>query len=89
MVEMMKLKLAMTIKKPKSAMCPACGEGQLVYGPRDGRTFEYKGFQYPIPTSMALVECTVCHEMPITPAEIEAIERLICSFKINGGNDET
>jgi len=67
----------MTTTKPKSAMCPVCGEGRLVYGPRSGRTFEYKGFEYPIPSSMALVECTNCHEMPMTPAEIAAIEKPI------------
>ena len=45
-----------------------------MYGERAGRTYEFKGFEYPIPAGMKLVECTRCHEMPMTPAEIEAVE---------------
>jgi len=64
----------MTTKKAPNVQCPACGKGRLEYRARPGRTYEYKGFQYPIPAKMKLVECGNCHETPMTLAEVAAIE---------------
>ncbi|OGQ10700.1 MAG: hypothetical protein A2138_09295 [Deltaproteobacteria bacterium RBG_16_71_12] len=64
----------MTAKKPKTALCPACGKGTLEYRARAGRSFHYKGFEYPIASKMKLVECDTCGEMPMTPAEVAALE---------------
>jgi hypothetical protein len=46
----------MTKKTPKRT-CPICGVGELKYFARAGRTWPYKGFSYPIPRTMKLVEC--------------------------------
>jgi hypothetical protein len=72
----------MTTKKttPKSKRCPVCGEGELQYFARAGRTYAYKGFDYAIPASMKLVECTHCHEIPMTPAEVDAVEAPIANL---------
>lgn len=61
----------------KAARCPACGEGELTYVARDGRTWTFKGREYPIPADVKLVECSHCHEMPMTPAEVNAVEGAI------------
>ena len=58
----------------KAKRCPTCGEGQLEYSARRGRMFSFKGFDYPIPTTMKLVECSHCHELHLSPDEVEAIE---------------
>jgi hypothetical protein len=63
-----------TKRSAKSPLCPACGHGKMLYRARAGRTFEYKGFEYPIPATLKLVECDACHEMPLTPAEVAEIE---------------
>lgn len=57
--------------------CPTCGEGKLKYVARKGRMWSFKGFDYPIPADVKLVECTHCHEMPMTPAEVNGFERPI------------
>src|SRR5262245_5789931 len=66
--------------KKTSTKCPICGEGNLAYGARAGRVFAYKGFDYPIPSTTKLVECSACHELSMTPAEIEAIEGPIAAL---------
>lgn len=57
--------------------CPICGRGTLLREAREGRTFGYMGERYPVPASMSLVECSYCHDMPMTPPEIETIEAAI------------
>jgi hypothetical protein len=69
-----KAKATKATKKKAASVCPVCGKGELKYFARAGRMYSYKGFDYPISASMKLVECTNCHEMPMTPAEIEAVE---------------
>jgi len=61
-------------KKSPQTTCPVCGVGELKFIAREGRVFEYKGFEYPIPAAMELVECMHCHDMPMTPSEVEAVE---------------
>lgn len=67
------MKTKATTKKTPTR-CPACGEGELKYLARKGRTWCFKGFDYPIPASVKLVECAQCHEMPMKPAEVSAVE---------------
>jgi len=63
-----------TGKKPKTAFCPAWGKGTRGYPRRAGRSFHYKGLEYRISSKLKLVECDTCGEMPMTPAEVTAIE---------------
>jgi len=64
--------------KPRSPKrCSSCGNAHIERVARAGRKYEYKGFNYDIPATMALRECPSCHEMPMTLAEVEAIERPI------------
>ena len=75
-----KAKTAKATKPMPTSACPTCGKGELKYVARAGRTHSYKGFEYPIPARMKLVECTNCREMPLTPAEIDAVETPIAEL---------
>ena len=54
--------------------CPICGKGKLEYFARSGRMFEYQSNTYEISSTIKLVECTYCHELIMTPDEIEEVE---------------
>ena len=55
--------------------CPSCGKAHVERVARAGRKFEFNGVEHDIPETMALRECPACHEMRMTLAEVEAIER--------------
>lgn len=65
------------MKERAPKRCSSCGKAHVERVARAGRKYEYKGFDYDIPETMALRECPACHEMPMTLAEVEAIERPI------------
>lgn len=64
----------------KQKRCAECGEGTLQYGARPGRSFEYCGFMYEIPAEINLVECPVCHAMPMTVNEVDEVETAVAKM---------
>ncbi len=58
-------------------LCPTCGKGTFSRFARAGRTEMYKGYAYELPADLVLKECSVCGEIPMTPAEIDRVSDVL------------
>jgi hypothetical protein len=62
-------------RQPKR--CATCGQGHYRRTKRPGRFEEYKGIRVELPADVALVECEACHEILMSPRDMDLLEPII------------
>jgi hypothetical protein len=62
-------------RKPKR--CATCGEGSYHRVERAGRYEEYNGATVEIPADTALLECSVCSEILMSPRDMEELAPIL------------
>jgi hypothetical protein len=62
-------------RQPKR--CAECGKGHYHRTKRAGRFEDYKGFKVELPADVPLMECDVCHEILMTPRDMETLAPIV------------
>ena len=62
-------------RQPKR--CSTCGQGHYRRTKRAGRFEEYKGIRVELPADIALVECDACHEILMSPYDIDLLDPIL------------
>lgn len=57
-------------------LCAQCGKGHYRRTARPGRTEEYNGIEVEIPADVALLECDACHEILMSPKDMEVLSHI-------------
>lgn len=63
--------------KATAKKCATCGKGNCIRTARVGRVEEHDDFIIEIPAGMSLLECDACHEILMSPADMEALEPFV------------